>query len=157
MPTCYPDLARDLFGEDGFTSDGICMKEPVRRFVELVMINKWIPMKSGVVRERARLEGHRKDVNDLWEGSHSLFFCRLSVFKRSPSTIPALTTTTESRTRPLREDVRRWTNGVNKLTKILQRYGDKDSLQQLSEQRERLGDMLSAMGLDDKGRDKMRT
>jgi hypothetical protein len=70
---------------------------------------------------------------------------------------PALTTTAESRSRPLREDVRCWTNGVNKLTKILLRYCDKDSLQQLSEQRERLGDMLGAMGLDDKGRDKMRT
>lgn len=52
--------------------------------------------------------------------------------------------------------MRKWLRHVESLTKILKRYGDKDSLRQLSELRKKLGDMLGAVGLNEKGRDKMR-
>lgn len=42
------------------------------------------------------------------------------------------------------------------MTRILRRYRDQDSLKQLEEQRRRLGDILAGLGLDEKGRDKMR-
>jgi len=62
----------------------------------------------------------------------------------------------EQDSRPSTESVRNWLKNVDALTKLLKRYGDKESIQLLSEQREKLGDMLDAMGLDSKGRNKLR-
>jgi hypothetical protein len=62
----------------------------------------------------------------------------------------------ESNTRPKADDVRKWLRSVDSLTNILRRYGDDDSLQVLRDQRKTLGDVLGALGLDEKGRDKMR-
>jgi hypothetical protein len=44
------------------------MKDSVRRFVEVLMINKWIPMKAAIVRERERSDRLREEVKALWEG-----------------------------------------------------------------------------------------
>jgi chorismate-pyruvate lyase len=62
----------------------------------------------------------------------------------------------ESDRRPNTEQVRSWLRNVDALTKILNRYRDKESLQQLTQQRQTLGDLLDALGLDGKGRDKTR-
>jgi hypothetical protein len=52
--------------------------------------------------------------------------------------------------------MRQWLTGVDRLTKILRRYKDKEAIDQLKAQRKRLGDLLAGLGLDEKGRDKMR-
>src|SRR5262245_35169945 len=86
-------------------------------------------------------------------GVYYITFLTLS-FPNLPS--PALVEMAETGVRPSVQDIRAWTRRVNSLTRILNRYADKDSLQQLSEQRQKLGDALDALGLDQKGRDKMR-
>jgi chorismate-pyruvate lyase len=62
----------------------------------------------------------------------------------------------ESNTRPKANDIRKWLRSVDSLTNILHHYGDDDTLQALWDQRKTLGDVLGALGLDEKGRDKMR-
>ncbi|KAG1793303.1 P-loop containing nucleoside triphosphate hydrolase protein [Suillus plorans] len=46
------------------------------------------------------------------------------------------------------EGIRAWLKDVDGLTKILTRYGDQESLKQLSEQREILSDLLQGLGID---------
>lgn len=54
------------------------------------------------------------------------------------------------------EGIRTWLKDVEALTKILTRYRDQDSLQQLSEQQETLSDLLQGLGIDVKGGSKLR-
>jgi len=43
---------------------------------------------------------------------------------------------------------------LGRLNKVLLKYNDEESLEVLALQKEQLGDMLAAMHLDEKGRDK---
>jgi SNF2 family DNA or RNA helicase len=54
------------------------------------------------------------------------------------------------------EGIRTWLKDVEGLTKILTRYGDQESLKQLSEQRETLSDLLQALEIDVKDGPKCR-
>jgi hypothetical protein len=58
--------------------------------------------------------------------------------------------------RPRPVDVQAWSSKVATVTKILTQYADKESLQQLDEQRQKLGDILATLGLDEKGWDQLR-
>ncbi|KAG1737029.1 P-loop containing nucleoside triphosphate hydrolase protein [Suillus lakei] len=58
--------------------------------------------------------------------------------------------------RPDTELVRTWLKNVEVLTKILTRYGDKESLKNLAEQRETLSDVLHSLGIDHKGQNQLR-
>ena len=62
----------------------------------------------------------------------------------------------EQDSRPSTESVRNWLKNVDVLTKLLKRDGDKESIQLLSDQRQKLRDMFDAMGVDSKGRNKLR-
>ncbi|KAG2063485.1 hypothetical protein BDR04DRAFT_1037816 [Suillus decipiens] len=52
--------------------------------------------------------------------------------------------------------IRTWLKDVDGLTKILTRYGDQESLKQLSEQQETLSDLLQGLGIEVKGGSKYR-
>jgi hypothetical protein len=158
VPTCYPHLARAFFGIDAFTPDGICMKEPVRRFVETVVICKWRQLKRCVERERVKLPLLKKEVDSLWKGMWDIFLLRLfySSSIEQPVDPTELIDIADSGHRPKTYQIRAWSSKLSTLTKILTRYADKDSLEQLLEQRERLVGVLDAMGLDPKGHDKIR-
>ncbi|KAG2747793.1 hypothetical protein P692DRAFT_201716179 [Suillus brevipes Sb2] len=54
------------------------------------------------------------------------------------------------------ESIRTWLRDVEGLTKILVRYGDQESLQQLSEKRDTLRDLLQGLGVDVKDGNKLR-
>jgi peptidyl-tRNA hydrolase len=54
------------------------------------------------------------------------------------------------------ESIRMWLRDVEGLTKILVRYGDQESLQQLSEKRDTLRDLLQGLGVDVKDGNKLR-
>ncbi|KAG2336606.1 hypothetical protein BDR05DRAFT_896483 [Suillus weaverae] len=54
------------------------------------------------------------------------------------------------------ERIRTWLKDVDGLTKILTRYGDQESLKQLSEQQETLSDLLQGLGIDVQGGSKCR-
>ncbi|KAG1834958.1 P-loop containing nucleoside triphosphate hydrolase protein [Suillus subalutaceus] len=54
------------------------------------------------------------------------------------------------------EGIRTWLKDVEGLTKILTRYGDHESLKQLSEQQETLSDLLQGLGIDVKDGNKCR-
>ncbi|KAG1851648.1 P-loop containing nucleoside triphosphate hydrolase protein [Suillus subluteus] len=54
------------------------------------------------------------------------------------------------------EYIRAWLKDVDGLTKILTRYGDRESLKQLSEQQETLSDLLQGLGIDINGGSKNR-
>jgi hypothetical protein len=58
---------------------------------------------------------------------------------------------------PARAKIRQWLNKSDALIAILKRYGDDASVKELAQQQVTLGDMLAAMGLDAKGRDKIRS
>ncbi|KAG1741204.1 P-loop containing nucleoside triphosphate hydrolase protein [Suillus occidentalis] len=54
------------------------------------------------------------------------------------------------------EYIRAWLKDVEGLTKILTRYGDRESLKQLSDQQETLSDLLQGLGIDVNGGSKNR-
>jgi hypothetical protein len=91
------------------------------------------------------LHGKVRDFPPFSLASTILIFC------------PELSQLAESSTRPKANDVRKWLRNVDSLTNILRRYGDSESLQALRDQRKTLGDVLGALRLDEKGRDKMRS
>lgn len=64
------------------------------------------------------------------------------------SIYPEFLSTTEQSKCLDAEGIRTWLKDVDGLTKILTRYGDQESLKQLSEQREILGDLLQGLGID---------
>jgi replicative DNA helicase len=55
------------------------------------------------------------------------------------------------------ECIRTWLKDVDSLTKILTRYGDQESLKQLSDQQEMLKDLLQGLGIEVMGGNKSRT
>jgi len=65
---CYPSLAEALFGSDAFTEDRVCLKEPVRSFVEALAATNWARLRKSVDRERTRLEPLRNQVSKSWNG-----------------------------------------------------------------------------------------
>lgn len=81
-------------------------------------------------------------------------FLFIFLFLQLIYSFPALNNLAKSGTRPKVDNIRKWLQLVDSLTKILTRYRDKDSLQQLQNQQKTLGDVLGALGLDEKGRDK---
>ncbi|KAG2352806.1 hypothetical protein BDR07DRAFT_1234335, partial [Suillus spraguei] len=99
----YPSLGETLFGVDAFTEDRIALKEPVRRFLDNLMVHRWSSHRKSIQRERVKLEPCRAKVQQAWK-----------------------------------ELIRTWLKSVEGLTKILTRYGDKESLKNLTEQRETL-------------------
>ena len=50
--------------------------------------------------------------------------------------------------------MRKFVEKMDSLNKLLMKYNDTESLANLEKQKEQLGDMLAAMNLDEKGRDK---
>jgi len=50
--------------------------------------------------------------------------------------------------------MRKYVEKMNSLNKLLLKYNDEASLKALAVQKEKVGDMLAAMHLDEKGRDK---
>ena len=66
---CYSQLAEAFFGSDGFTADRICLKEPVRRFIDSLMVAYWANIRSRVDRERKRLVTLQENVNNAWNST----------------------------------------------------------------------------------------
>ena len=50
--------------------------------------------------------------------------------------------------------MRKFMEKMDSLNKLLMKYNDAESIAHLEKQKEKLGDMLAAMNLDEKGRDK---
>jgi len=50
--------------------------------------------------------------------------------------------------------MRKFVEKMDSLNKLLMKYNDAESIAHLEKQKEKLGDMLAAMNLDEKGRDK---
>jgi hypothetical protein len=152
---CYSQLAFELFGSSGLTSDGKSLKPFVHRFVVSLVVCKWANARKAIDRETKRLEPLKEKVESSWTGeafSAPIFVCS----ENHGFSFPALVEMAESGKRPKVQDIRAWTGRVRELTKILIRYADKESLVQLSKQREKLGDMLDALGLNANGQDKKR-
>lgn len=57
---------------------------------------------------------------------------------------------------PSQAQMRSWLSNSEALSKILKRFWDKDSVATLDLQRQKLGDIMDALGMDAKGRDKTR-
>jgi hypothetical protein len=74
-------------------------------------------------------------------------------FLQSTVFLAAISENTES---PTKVTIRKWLNKSEALLSILIRYGDESSMAELNKRKEKLNDILDAMGLDGKGRDKMR-
>ncbi|KAG2098226.1 uncharacterized protein F5147DRAFT_656118 [Suillus discolor] len=124
----YPSIGEALFGMDAFTEDHIALKEPVWCFIDNLM---------------------------AWKGALSPFSILIYLLT---STVVGLVLTelVEGGERPDMKLIRTWLKGVEGLTKILTRYGDKESLKNLAEQWETLSDILQVLGIDHKGQNQMR-
>jgi hypothetical protein len=75
------------------------------------------------------------------------------LLKLEPSDMESLA---QHNTRPKVQDIRNWLRKSEQLAKLLSRYNDNVSLAQITKQQETVRDILSAMGLDEKGKDKIR-
>ncbi|KAG1838807.1 P-loop containing nucleoside triphosphate hydrolase protein [Suillus subalutaceus] len=124
----YPSLANALFGPDSFTEDGIAVKEPVRRFLDTLAAHLWAKYRKSIGRERGRLGKLRNKIDERWQEFSSLA-------EQNKSLLDA-------------ESIRTWLKDVDSLTKILTRYGDQESLKQLSNQQEMLKDLLQGLGIE---------
>jgi hypothetical protein len=151
----YPSIGEALFGVDAFTEDHIALKEPVRRFIDNLMVHRWSSHRKSIQRERGKLEPCRARVQQAWKGALSPFSFPL-YFLMSTAVGLVLMDLVEGGERPDTELIRTWLKGVEGLAKILTRYGDKESLKNLAEQRETLSDILQVLGIDHKGQNQMR-
>ncbi|KAG1891850.1 P-loop containing nucleoside triphosphate hydrolase protein [Suillus fuscotomentosus] len=131
----YSGLAEALFGPESFTEDGIALKEPVRRFLDALVAHHWAKNRKSIGRERERLGKLKSKVDQMWKQF-------LSMAEQSQD-LDA-------------EGIRTWLKDVEGLTKILTRYGDQESLKQLSEQQEMLHDLLQGLEIDVKDGNKCR-
>lgn len=68
----YMEIAIALFGEDAVGSDPQFMKEPVRVFVEQIMVNEWARFRKGFKRESRWLQTLREEVEFRWKGMLSI-------------------------------------------------------------------------------------
>jgi hypothetical protein len=62
----YPSLAEALFGTDAFTEDGVALKEPVRRFLDTLIVHHWARNRKSIMRERGRLVKLNKKTDNVW-------------------------------------------------------------------------------------------
>ncbi|KAG1763002.1 P-loop containing nucleoside triphosphate hydrolase protein [Suillus placidus] len=131
----YSGLAEALFGPESFTEDGVALKEPVRRFLDALAAHHWAKNRKSIARERGRLGKLKSKVDETWKE-----------FSSMAEQSKCLDT----------ERIRTWLKDVDGLTKILTRYGDRESLKQLSEQQETLSDLLQGLGIDVQGGSKYR-
>ncbi|KAG1829710.1 P-loop containing nucleoside triphosphate hydrolase protein [Suillus subalutaceus] len=131
----YSSLAEALFGPESFTEDGIALKEPVRRFLDALVTHHWAKNRKSIGRERGRLGKLKIKVDQTWKEFQSM---------------------TEQSKRLDAEGIRTWLKDVEGLTKILTRYGDRESLKQLSEQQETLSNLLQGLEIDVKDGNKCR-
>ncbi|KAG2336736.1 P-loop containing nucleoside triphosphate hydrolase protein [Suillus weaverae] len=123
----YPALAEALFGPDSFTEDGVAIKEPVRRFLDTLATHLWAKNRKSIGRERGRLVKLKSKVDQRWQEFLSL---------------------AEQNKLLEAESIRTWLKDVESLTKILTRYGDQESLKQLSDQEGTLSDLLQGLEID---------
>ncbi|KAG1772227.1 P-loop containing nucleoside triphosphate hydrolase protein [Suillus placidus] len=131
----YPTLAEALFGPDSFTEDGVAIKEPVRRFLDTLATHLWAKNRKSIGRERGRLAKLKSKVDQRWQEFLSL---------------------AEQNKLLEAESIRTWLKDVESLTKILTRYGDQESLKQLSDQEGTLSDLLQGLEIDVTGGSKCR-
>lgn len=148
----YSGLAEALFGPESFTEDGIALKEPVRRFLDALVAHHWAKNRKSVVRERGRLGKLKNKVDETWKGT-LLSILHLLL----PNSICLEFSSMAEQNKFLdAEYIRAWLKDVEGLTKILTRYGDQESLKQLSDQQETLRDLLQGLGIDVNGGSKNR-
>jgi hypothetical protein len=72
---CYPQLGQALFGLDALTSDGVCLKEPVRQFVDTMTNTNWVQLWSWLSKEREKIGTLKTIVEQSFHSaSHFTFF-----------------------------------------------------------------------------------
>lgn len=65
----FPHIAEALFGDDAFTKDGVCLKEPVHQFIETLMLNAWSVRLTRVCKkQRKSLEPKKAEAERAWNG-----------------------------------------------------------------------------------------
>lgn len=63
---CHNALVDELFGNDAYEGD--FFREPVRKFIENLMVNTWQRFRKSLFRETKRLNEIRQEVDKLWNG-----------------------------------------------------------------------------------------
>ena len=132
----------------------VCLKDPVRRFIDSYIVSHWRRFGKVIVRERNNVKPMQEAIDHGLKGAVFYLFS----LSRSPhhSRAAEIVQLAENGTRPKTHTIRTWLSKVEAFTKLLKRYGDRTSVDLLEEKRRTLGDMLDALGLDSKGRDKQR-
>jgi hypothetical protein len=64
----YPNLAEALFGQDAFTADPVCLKEPIRHFIDSLMITHWARVRKWIIGKRKRIRLLKEKVESSWKG-----------------------------------------------------------------------------------------
>jgi hypothetical protein len=62
----YPAIAAFLFGPDGFSPDGPFLLEPVRKFVDNLMVHTWQRYRKSQMRESKRRDALVAEEARLW-------------------------------------------------------------------------------------------
>jgi hypothetical protein len=120
--------------------------------MDIVMAHTWQRFKKSLGREQKRLEKVRKEVSSLWQGLMSHHFMPYLLANLLLTEI----TTDNATKRPSAANIRKYLAKSEALVSTLVLYGDTESAQELEDEKGKLGDMLTAMGLDCKGREKQR-
>jgi hypothetical protein len=131
----FPHVAEALFGPEAFTPDRVCLREPIKRIIDSLVIAEWGRARRSVVKERNKVPVLKAEINKGWQSEP-----RLRSFSKPRLThhLPELIDTAEGGTSPQVGEVRQWLTTVDRLTRILRRYKDNEAVEQLKVQRKRL-------------------
>ena len=68
LQVSYPSIGQALFGSDAFIDDSDFLKEPVRRFIDTLVISNWGRLRGRVTREGTKVKTLQKAVEKDFEG-----------------------------------------------------------------------------------------
>lgn len=85
-----------------------------------------------------------------------MFWCTSSPITLTRFYYLVIVKAAEQNTRPSQAQIRTWLKEFEALTRILKIFWDKDSVATLEFQRQKVGDIMDALGMDARGRDKTR-
>jgi hypothetical protein len=140
----YPDLANALFGDDALTSDRVCLKGPVRRFLESLTLIFWQSNRGSFEKSREKMDMLYPKVESSWKGMKPP---NTPIPGTHTSFPPELSELMEEGKRPDVKKLLAWVDDLSSLISIVRNFRDAKAVTILKEQRDRLKEMLNAMGI----------
>jgi hypothetical protein len=63
----FPYVAEALFGPEAFTPDRVCLREPIKRIVDSLVVAEWCRARKSVVKERNKIPIWKAEIDKGWQ------------------------------------------------------------------------------------------